>query len=59
MGVVTCGLLALDTSAALQASALFVLTTTAWARVHAGAHFPSDVVVGALVGSSVGALVMT
>jgi undecaprenyl-diphosphatase len=59
MGVVTGGLLVLDASAALQASALFVLATTAWARVHTGAHFPSDVVVGALVGSSVGALVMT
>ena len=56
MGVVTGGLLALDTASSLQASALCVLVSTAWARVHTGAHFPLDVMIGTGVGLLLGVL---
>jgi membrane-associated phospholipid phosphatase len=38
-------------------STLSLATLTAYARVKAGVHFPTDVIVGALVGSSIGYLV--
>jgi undecaprenyl-diphosphatase len=31
-----------------------IAVITAWARVHAGAHFPSDVLAGLMLGASVG-----
>ena len=34
----------------------WIAVVTAWARVHAGAHFPSDVVMGLLLGAAVGAV---
>lgn len=54
MGVITGGLLASDSATALSATALCVLVSTAWARVHTGAHFPSDVMVGAVAGIGLG-----
>ncbi len=45
------------TSDALWAASLSVAALTAYARVKAGQHYPSDVLVGAAVGSAVGILV--
>ena len=38
-------------------STLTFATLTAYARVKAGAHYPSDVIVGAIVGGAIGRLV--
>ncbi|MFC1628700.1 phosphatase PAP2 family protein [Gemmatimonadota bacterium] len=41
----------------LWGSTLTLATLTAYARVKAGVHYPSDVIVGAIVGSAIGFLV--
>jgi membrane-associated phospholipid phosphatase len=43
----------------LWGSSLSLATMTAYARVKAGVHYPSDVIVGALVGGAIGYLVPT
>lgn len=46
-----------STSDLLWGSGLSVAAFTAWARVKAGKHFPSDVLAGAAVGTAIGILV--
>jgi undecaprenyl-diphosphatase len=41
----------------LIAAMATVTLCTSWARVHAGAHFPSDVLAGLVGGAALGALV--
>ncbi|MFC1543718.1 phosphatase PAP2 family protein [Gemmatimonadota bacterium] len=43
----------------LWASSLSLATMTAYARVKAGVHYPSDVIVGAIVGGAIGYLIPT
>jgi undecaprenyl-diphosphatase len=50
MGIVVGCLLTLSPSAGIQAAAIGLLLSTSWARVHTGAHFPSDVLVACAVG---------
>ena len=38
-------------------SSLSAATATAWARVEAGVHYPTDVIAGALIGSAIGYLI--
>jgi len=45
------------TSKVIWASSLSLAALTAYARVEAGKHFPTDVIVGAAVGSAIGYLV--
>jgi undecaprenyl-diphosphatase len=42
----------------LQLAALAIAILTAWARVHAGAHFPLDVLAGAALGTGIGTATM-
>lgn len=54
MGAVIGVLLMHTSSSALVAAMSAVAVLTGWARVHTGAHFPSDVAVGTLAGLAAG-----
>lgn len=56
MACVAGGLWGLDPASAVVGWAALVALATGWARVYTGAHFPSDVVAGWLLGALVGAL---
>lgn len=56
MGVVTGFMVCLAPGDALGALIGLIAVGTAWARVYAGAHFPSDVLVGLTLGGAVGAI---
>lgn len=56
MGFVTAFLAIGPADPATMAALVFLSAVTGWARVYAGAHFPSDVVVGWTLGGVAGVL---